>query len=107
MTLCDRRITRWYKVFNEHWWNGELPQDVDVIWAPVYGCCADLNVLFNDPESYVLRLNPRHAIDMNVCRINLIHEMTHIELWPYKAHGERFQKRIQELAAAGAYKGLL
>jgi hypothetical protein len=107
MSLCDRRITNWYRSYNERWFGGELPEDVDVIWAPVVGCCADLNVLFNDPESYILRLNPRHSIDMNACRINLLHEMVHIKLWPRRLHGTPFHKEIQRLAAIGAYKGLL
>lgn len=107
MILCHRRVTRWYRVFNERWFNDELPHDVDVYWSPTEKCAADLNVLHNDPESYILRLNPAYATDMNMARINLLHEMKHIKLWPYQAHGERFHKETQRLAAMGAYKGLL
>ena len=105
--LCDRRITNWYRVYNERWFNGELPEDVDVLWAPVKGCCADVDVLYSDPESYILRINPAFALDKNIARINLIHEQVHIKLWPYKKHGPRFHTEIQRLAALGAYRGLL
>jgi len=107
MILCHRRVTRWYRLYNERWFNDDLPHDVDVYWIPTNKCAADLNVLFNDPESYILQLNPAFALDMNIARIALLHEMAHIKLWPYKKHGPSFDEEIQRLATIGAYKGLL
>lgn len=102
--LSDKRLRRWYRENNERWFNGRLPDDVDVIYAPVSGCSG--MVTQDNAEDFILTINPKYAIDMKAVRITLLHEMVHIDLAPYYTHGERFQNAMKRLAVMGAFRGL-
>ncbi|HTV07820.1 MAG TPA: SprT-like domain-containing protein [Candidatus Aquilonibacter sp.] len=102
--LSDRQLRRWYRDFNRRFFGGCLPSDADVLYAPVDGAHGDALVESNG--EFTVRINPACAIDWRIVRMTLLHEMAHLKLWPYRAHGERFEKEMQRLACAGAFKGL-
>jgi hypothetical protein len=100
----DRQLKRWYNEFNRRWFEEGLPEEVDVLYAPVEGCWGETVPV--DRHSFVIRIDPHCAISNRVTKMTLLHEMTHVELWPYCTHGPRFERRMQELAACGAMRGL-
>lgn len=103
--LSDKQLLRWYREYNRKWFSAALPEDIDILFAPVDDCTvAKLNDC--DVQNYVLQINPRYLVDTCMVRMTLLHEMAHIKLWPYKAHGVRFQQEMLRLAKAGAFKGL-
>jgi hypothetical protein len=56
-----------------------------------------------------IHLNPRFRGASGVWLRTLFHEIVHIEQWslPAKdAHGPKFEKRMKQLAVAGAFNGL-
>lgn len=102
--LSDRRLRNWYRNFNRLWFAEGLPEDVDVLYAPVEGCSG--RTFPEDHDAFVIRINPQFSVCERMTRLTLLHEMVHVELWPYATHGPRFEARMQELAAAGAMRGL-
>ena len=56
-----------------------------------------------------ITLNPKYKTALVVWAQTLLHEMVHVEQWklPRKqAHGRKFQKRMKQLAAVGAFNGI-
>ena len=104
MTLSEPSLRRWYRDFNRRWFANRLGHEVDILYAPIEGCWGDTRP--DDPECFVIRINPRYSLCTRSARLTLLHEMVHVELWPYAAHGPRFEARMQALAAAGAMRGL-
>jgi hypothetical protein len=102
--LSDRRLRGWYREFNRRWFEDGLPEDVDVLYAPVEGCSGEM--VPEDRDSFVIRINPRYQVCSGIARLTLLHEMVHVELWPYVTHGPKFEARMRKLAAAGAMRGL-
>jgi hypothetical protein len=103
-SLSDKHLRRWYREFNRRFFSAALPEDIDLLYAPVERCLAD--VTFCPAQEFVLRINPRYAIDTRVVRLTLLHEMAHVKLWPYRTHGPQFEAEMQRLANIGAFKGL-
>ena len=103
-SLSDRHLRRWYQDYNRKWFSGDLPEHTDILYAPVQGCLADVG--YCPAHDFVLRINPRFAVDTCMVRMTLLHEMVHMKLWPYKIHGKRFQVEMQKLAVLGAFRGL-
>lgn len=102
--LSDTKLRRWYREYNRRFFGGALSDDVDILYAPVEGCCADVD---NCPaHDFVLRINPAYAINVGFVRLALLHEMVHIKLWPCQTHGAAFQREMKRLAAADAFRGL-
>lgn len=105
MNLSDAELRRWYRQYNRRWFADELPDDIDVLYAPVDGLCGEVSE--GEAGDLIVRINPAYALDTRIARITLLHEMAHIKLWPKRNHGTVFQRELQRLAIAGAYKGLL
>lgn len=102
--LSDRQLIRWYREYNSKWFSAELPDEIDILYAPVEGCFADVTPC--RAQEFILRIDPRFAHDSATVRMTLLHEMVHIKVQPYRWHGVRFQEEMQRLANAGAFKGL-
>ena len=100
--LCDRELKRTYSRYNARWFNGELPDDVDILFAPAdcYG------LVRNEDGGFLLLIDPKYAMDGRMWRMTLLHEMAHLKVWPYKKHGETFQRTMQRLAQLGAFAKL-
>lgn len=99
----DRDLRRWYNQFNELYFKGVLPDDVDVVYAPHEGCTGTAS---QDEAGFVILINPQYSVNTRDAKIVLLHEMTHMLVWPYRWHGEKFQNVMLNLAMQGAFKGL-
>ncbi len=105
-----------YNLLNHKYFRSRLP-DIPVVWSKShygkrenrFGMGGTLFV--GEPLKPVkIMLNPKYR-NANVIWIGtLIHEMVHVEQWKLprrQAHGRKFEKRIRQLVARGAYKTLL
>lgn len=101
MILSKRRLRRWFRHYNRAYFGGRLPRNAELSWTPIeqcWGqCCGE------PPE---IQLSPACGVDSRLARMTLLHEMVHLSLYPYLAHGPRFEAEMQRLAIAGAMKGL-
>lgn len=60
-------------------------------------------------KPFKITLNPKYKDSYVVWAQTLLHEMVHVQQWYLpreQAHGRKFQKRMKQLAAAGAFNGL-
>lgn len=106
-----------YQFWNGRYFRSKLP-DIPVVWSKVYHSGRNRRILggtiFEKVDGILkptrIVLNPKYKNAFVVWSTTLIHEMTHVEQWelPRKqAHCRKFQKRIKQLVALGAYNGLL
>lgn len=104
-----------YKFWNARYFRGKLP-DIPVRWSASSYKGRDRYILGStwlDSSTKLpvkITLNPLYKHAFVVWASTLMHEMVHVEQWdvPEKqAHGRKFQKRIKQLVARGAYKGML
>ena len=104
-----------YKFLNCRYFRSRLP-DIPVVWSKQLGRGKERQTLgwaqFDDETKRPVRicLNPKYKGAFVIWVQTLIHEMVHVEQWklPRKQeHGRKFQKRIKQLVALGAYNGLL
>jgi hypothetical protein len=100
MASSHLSLRRWYRYYNKLYFNNELPDDVNLIWAPLNGVHAqtDRQTIWMDPQT---QLFPKFM------RTTLLHEMAHISCSPRASHGPVFQAEIDRLYAAGAFRRLL
>jgi hypothetical protein len=102
--FSDRRLRRWFSTYNGRHFGGALDPATRLKFHHEPGYWGW--VLNDAGESCTIHMNHECTPDSRVGRIYLFHEMVHLQLDPYAGHGPRFQRRMQELAAAGAFKGL-
>jgi hypothetical protein len=96
-----KKLRRAYLAYNRRYFGGRLPKDLDLTWEQL-----PANLLGYQEGDYKIAINAKlHRADV-LWRSTLIHEMTHLELGHRVQHGPKFQKRMRELAAAGAFDGL-
>lgn len=110
----DPTLRRWYRQFNRQYFGDTLPPSDDVVlcWEPVAHCdgeCAKVHEAGTDRETgdFIIRIDPAYRMSKNVARLVLIHEMVHVKLWPYVAHGTRFDRELARLCMFPAYRRLL
>ena len=115
MPLSDRKLKRWYREFNQKWFDGQLPANTEVWWENVDASCASVDydgcgATFDEStDTWLIRINPALGWSPRLSKFALIHEMVHIAEDipnPKRAHGAKFQYRMLLLAAAGAFKDL-
>ena len=112
-TLKPREV---YNLLNARYFRGKLP-DLPVVWAKAYYSkqanrtgMGGTVFIGNPLKPIKIMLNPKYK-DANVIWVGtLLHEMVHVEQWKLprsQAHGRKFNKRIKQLVACGAYRNLL
>jgi uncharacterized membrane protein YcjF (UPF0283 family) len=114
--LSERDLLRWYRTYNDRYFRGALPEEVDILWAPVVDGYAEVD-FHRDKHShsrlhrqeageFVILISPSIAAWTAQWRWALLHEMAHVGLWPYQRHGPRFQAEMLRLAQAGAFRNI-
>lgn len=101
--VADPVLTRWYKKYNEKFFENRLPHDALVGWNPCEGDFAEVE---KKDGRFELRINPQYNVAPSVWKMSLLHEMAHVSLYPYKTHGKRFQDEMKRLSELGAFSGL-
>ena len=103
-----------YRFWNARYFRGKLP-DIPVVWSKkefsgrrkrLLGS-AFFDGLSGKPVS--IQLNPLYRRATRIWMQTLLHEMVHVQQWrvPAKqAHGNKFNARMKQLAAQGAFRSL-
>jgi hypothetical protein len=98
------KLKRWYCSFNRKYFNGELPEDLQIWWEPL-GPNAQETVLVVDgedgnPPELAIKVDPSMAMFPKLTKLLLLHECIHVKLWPrqgVKDHGRLFDEEMQRL----------
>jgi hypothetical protein len=101
--LSNRLLRCWFTSYNRRYFGGRLPAQTRIYFAPADLCLGNAYG-GDDPR---IELDPACLICADIAKLILLHEMVHLERYPLICHGAGFDARMQELAAAGAMKGLL
>lgn len=103
----DPTLKRWFREYNKKYFDNKLP-NVYCFWEPSFVTSDELGELWEkEPGLFILRIDPAIKFCKELSRITLLHEMSHLKLWPYLGHGKGFPAEIARLIFLGAYKTLL
>lgn len=100
MNLSHTQLRRWYRTYNRRWFNGELPDDMDVLYAPMdreHGLAE-----CHPNEERIITIDTMYATP-RIARWFLLHEMTHHYTGDW-THGNIFQAGQMRLAMLGAFR---
>lgn len=100
----DPRLRRWYLSFNKKFFNGELPLDTILVWAPGGPAAAyttSIDGADGKPVQFQITVDPPLVAYPRLTKLLLLHEMIHVKLWPLRlaAHGKRFKAELARLLA--------
>ena len=102
--MTNKDLRRLYSFYNTKWFDGKLPE-ITVHFGDIEkGCLGDTEFIGNDPVIITIARNIKTW--NRLVRSVLIHEMCHVSLPVRIVHGPRFEARMRELAARGAFTGL-
>jgi|SRR5579859_1661437 len=101
-------LERQYARFNECYFSNELPKDVLVGWDETlhpkfWGLTYAWANEDGSPVMFGIALNPKLKEVKEYKDIVLIHEMSHVKLFPNNTHNKKFQEEMVRLAIAGAF----
>lgn len=108
----DRWLKRWYDKYNARYFDNKLPSTCQVGWNEALPAkTLGLTMQFTEPAANLMIFNVGLHPSLRECsrdhaKLVLLHEMVHVKLAPYMAHGRRFQQEMQRLARDGAMKDL-
>lgn len=105
----DKRLKTRYDRYNKAYFDGTLPGDTKIILSEdldKYGLTVaieeeDINHLF-----FHIYINPKFHYDGRQIAGTLIHEMSHVKLYPYMKHGKKFDEEMKRLAMRDAFRGI-
>lgn len=103
MSPCERYLRHWYRLYNNRYFNGELPETIDIFFARLRMCKGDCDI--DQGGEFIVRIHYRQK-HYRTTRFTLLHEMVHVKLNPYGGHGPVFDKEMLRLATAGAFRRL-
>lgn len=101
MSLSHTQLRRWYRELNRKWFDGSLPDDMDLLYAPMDD--AHGLAICHANEERVIIVDPVLAAYPRFTRLILIHEMCHHYTGQWN-HGAKFQLCMVRLAMRGAFK---
>jgi hypothetical protein len=104
-------LREFYRIYNHYFFGGRLPENVVVCFEKL----SRMDAAYTDfwgkgPDRVVeITLDERlRGLDC-VCGWHMIHEMAHVDMKmtnPRVIHGPKFDKRMLQLAVAGAFEGI-
>ena len=98
--LSHTRLRRLYLQYNRRWFNGELPEDMDVLYAP--SDVAHGTAICHESGERIIEIDTAIA-GTKWENWTLFHEMTHHYTGAWN-HGPKFQLGMVRLAMLGAFK---
>lgn len=113
--LAESQLQLYYDAFNDEYFEGKLPKGVPVVYDSFVDEDDDFGMVTcaaNDQSTCTIRLSPNFSIFSRVTIGTILHEMVHLSFVGTSqvdesiAHGPCFEKRMLQLAEAGAQKGI-
>jgi hypothetical protein len=111
--ISDAKLKRLYRWVNVTFYEGELPDDVEVWWEACQDASAKavaLDSLRGEHPQLGIKFDPCLSLLWRYAKLCMIHECAHIKLWPIRGltdHGKRFDEEIQRLCSFKTYRKLL
>lgn len=109
----NKDLRYWYGLFNKRHFGDKLPKDLDVKFGKLpKGLLGTTNCIKYIGKDKHKSSAQNIRIDLNIRQrstiviLTLLHEMVHVENPSWIGHGRRFDRRMKELAAKGAFNGL-
>jgi hypothetical protein len=103
--VTNKDLTLIYGWANRSFFHDKLPHDLDVRFGCPKGLLGRTIVDVYTGRPYYMRIADALKFSSNLCVMTVLHEMTHVEQPKKKGHGAWFNKRMKELAQAGAFNG--
>jgi hypothetical protein len=111
----DPGLLKAFRKFNKLYFDSSLPEDnVVLCWEPqddnASGECARIHeagVEGRETDDFIIRIDPLYRTSHWAWKVILLHECIHVKLWPYVAHGEKFDREIARLGTFRSYRRLL
>lgn len=103
MAKSHIQLRRRYNYYNRKYFDGKLPTDIEIIWAPCDDANGKVDWIGNKP---IIKIDPSLQGQPKFTNIILLHEVAHVS-HPRAHHGKVFKDEIKRLIDAGAYDGLL
>lgn len=101
--LSHTQLRRWYTYFNWRWFDGALPEDMDVLYAPMDDAHGLAECHPN--EERIITIDTMYAGAPRIAKLTLFHEMNHHYTGQWN-HGAKFQLGMVRLAMIGAFKNI-
>jgi hypothetical protein len=99
--VTQKQLRRAFLFYNRKYFGNNLPKDTEVGWKEMPA------TLMGWQQGDEIAINAKLKGADVLWRATLIHECVHLELPAKVKHGPRFRKRMRELAAQGAFDGLI
>lgn len=102
MSLSHSELKSWFRYFNKKWFDGRLPADMDVLYAPddtAHGLAIVRSATDRSISIDTALAGTRYA------KLILLHEMNHHDTGEF-GHGKRFQAGMLKLAIKGAFRNI-
>lgn len=104
MTNADLQIA--YKIYNKQYFSNALPNDMVVEFSSGVLPKAYAVTRFYKNRPLFILIDKKFRPMKGIALMNLLHEMVHVALPKVDGHGAPFQKRMLQLAKAGAFNKL-
>lgn len=100
-------LTHTYQIYNDAYFDGNLPQNLKVYLGPAEGNAAIIAGI-GDPSREYIEINPKYNPINQELEMSLLHEMCHCATGTseFEEHGPKWHKCMKNLAAEGAFDDL-
>jgi predicted SprT family Zn-dependent metalloprotease len=110
------QLEEWFHLLNSRHFHGRL-KNVEVKWNRKLTKKGRMGNTFSSVgpiptcgRKFLITIANEYRTCRRVAIMTLLHEMVHVEQWDEvqacRAHGRKFERRMKQLAARGAFSGL-
>lgn len=105
-------LRKLYLNYRTAFFGSDISRDVACAWDVDIKSLAETEfILHEDGElegelEINIKLNPVIRFEPKVYKMTLLHEMAHVKLYPYLAHGKKFDQEMLRLACCGAFNSI-
>jgi hypothetical protein len=101
------RLLRIFRKFNKQYFQSRLPEPL-IYYAHLEESDRDLcfgKVSQDEEGAFLIRIDPQWNSCRAITQWAVLHEMAHVDLWNETiTHGAKFQRKMLNLAIAGAFR---
>lgn len=97
-----------YEILDDRYFAGRLPKNTEIKWSPELAYLDDMGLTIHETSGFTIYLDiqMRDLGYEKAAEETLLHEMVHVDVYPFDGHGEKFQNDMLRLAKAGAFRDL-
>lgn len=97
-----------YAEFNRKYFSEKLPKNTVVVWSRELAAMGDMGLTITDGERFTIFLDiqMKEIGYERAASETLLHEICHVDVFPYGDHGGPFQGCMESLAKRGAFRAV-